>query len=175
MTEIRIPYRSRDDTLPAVADAARALTGDDRTVVRQIVLDAAASGLATAGDLLDRLQAGSPAERRALLDRARSSAGLPTASALAAKASHEAQSRAMFVAAADDVELQLVPGPSGWIDPDAQALEAAQARAEAERRAAELAQRRAAREAQLPALEIEDAAEREAWIGANVMRPQEIE
>ncbi len=76
------------------------------------------------------------------------------------------------MAAADDVPLQLVPSANGWRDPDAEARGAAQARAEAERRAAQRARSLAARAAELPALEREEAAEREAWIGANLMRPE---
>jgi hypothetical protein len=55
---------------------------------------------------------------------------------------------------------------------DAEARGAAQARAEPERRAAQRARSLAARAAELPALEREEAAEREAWIGANLMRPE---
>jgi hypothetical protein len=77
--EIRIPYRDRSDPLPAVVDATQALPeGDDRAVARQIVLRGMTSGMATAGDLLDELDAMSSAERRALLDGARTGAGLPS-------------------------------------------------------------------------------------------------
>jgi hypothetical protein len=79
MSQIRIPYHDRSDPLPAVADATRALPeGDDRAVARQIVLRGMTSGVATAGDLLDELDAMSPAERRALLDQVRVGAGLPS-------------------------------------------------------------------------------------------------
>ena len=174
MSEIRIPFRDRNDHLSTVADSARTLsTDEDRAVARQLVLDGSASGLTTVGQLLDRLEAASPTERRTMLDDARAAAGLPTATALASKDRHREQDRLLSVAAADDVELRLTPGPAGWIDPDPVAVEAAQAHAEQERRALMHAQRRAARTAQLPELEIEEAAEREAWIAANVMRPQE--
>jgi hypothetical protein len=76
---IRVPFRDRDDTLAATADAARALpAGKDRDVVRGLVLNGARDGLATAGDLLDRIEAATPAERRVMLDGARTRAGLPS-------------------------------------------------------------------------------------------------
>jgi hypothetical protein len=75
----------------------------------------------------------------------------------------------MFVAAADDVELRLVPGPAGWVDIDAQELEREQAQAEAERRRRAHEARRAARAAELPELELEEAAELAAWRGANLL------
>jgi hypothetical protein len=87
--EIRIPYRDRSDPLPAVADAARALEGDDRAVARQIVLRGMTSGVATVGDLLDELDAMSPAERRALLDQARVGAGLPSTAEVSAAAARK--------------------------------------------------------------------------------------
>jgi hypothetical protein len=168
---IDLPHHG-DPTAPlsTVVDAARSLPTDDaRVVTRQIVLALATDGVATVGQALERLEAASPAERRALLDDARQAAGLPTASAVASKASYEAQSRAMFVAAADDVELQLVPGPTGWVDVGALQEERARAHAEAQRRARELELRRAARAAELPALEAEAAAEARSWRGANLM------
>jgi hypothetical protein len=63
---IKLPYRSREDELLAVADACRALPKrDDRALARQIALRGVTSGLATAGELLDQLDPMSPAERRA--------------------------------------------------------------------------------------------------------------
>jgi hypothetical protein len=55
-----------------VAEAARELpTVEDRAVVRQIVLDEIVGGSAkTAGELLDKLEAATTAERREMLDRA---------------------------------------------------------------------------------------------------------
>jgi hypothetical protein len=85
--EIRIAYRDRSDPLSAVVDAARALPeGDDRAVARQIVLRGMTSGMATAGDLLDELDAMSPVERRVLLDQARVGAGLPSTAEVSAAA-----------------------------------------------------------------------------------------
>jgi len=166
--EIRIPHRDRSDPLSSVGELARHLSPDESATVREIVTDAAGAGLTTVGALLNRLEAASPAERRALLDQARTRAGLPTATAIAKKASHEERSRQMFVAGADDPELRFALGPAGWIDVDAAKIEAARSRAEQERRAAEAARRRAAREAQLPELEREEAAEALAWRSANV-------
>ena len=76
---IRVPFRDRADSLADVADNARALpAGEDRAVVRGLVLNGATDGLATAGDLLDRIEAATPAERRVMLDGARTRAGLPS-------------------------------------------------------------------------------------------------
>jgi hypothetical protein len=116
--EIRIPHRDRSDPLSSVGELARHLESpDESATVRELVTDAAGAGLTTVGDLLDRLGRLAPAERRALLDRARSSAGLPTATEVAAKASHAEQDRLLSVAAADEVSLQLVPSANGWRDP----------------------------------------------------------
>jgi hypothetical protein len=76
--EIRIPYRTRSDSLVDVATEARAPDPDDREVVRQLVLDAAGAGMRKVGELLDDLEHFSPAERRVLLDQARRRAGLAT-------------------------------------------------------------------------------------------------
>jgi len=51
---IQVPFRSRDDSLSDVAEAARALPAEDCAVVRQLVLGEIAGGPAkTAGELLD--------------------------------------------------------------------------------------------------------------------------
>lgn len=74
---IQIPFRSRSDSLSDVANA-RLLPGtdEDRETVLNLVLQARLDGLATAGDLLNRLDAMAPGQRRQLLDRARAEAGL---------------------------------------------------------------------------------------------------
>jgi hypothetical protein len=82
---------------------------------------------------------------------------------------HDAQSRLLAAAAGDDVELRLVPSANGWVDVDAVAVEAAQAKAEAERRAAEQARRRAARIEQLPELERQERDEAAHWRPANLL------
>ena len=78
--QLRIPYRSRSDPLTDVVDAARELpAGEERAVVRQLVLDEIVGGSATtAGELLDRLKKAGPAGRRKMLDDARAGAGLAT-------------------------------------------------------------------------------------------------
>ncbi|HYN91135.1 MAG TPA: hypothetical protein VER75_04370, partial [Thermoleophilaceae bacterium] len=67
---IAVPFRSRDEPLSAVGDAARRAfsTDEDRAVARQLVLGAAADGVATVGGLLDKLEKLGPAQRRSLLD-----------------------------------------------------------------------------------------------------------
>jgi hypothetical protein len=170
---ISIPFRSRSDSLPAVADAARALPeGDDRAVARQIVLGGMRSGVATAGDLLDELDAMSPTERRALLDQARSDVGLPTATAIERGRRHDEQSRVLALASHTAPPLRLVVGPAGWIDLNETEREAERQRIEAERRAVELEQRRAQRLAQLPVLDAERAASARAWTGDTHKTPE---
>jgi hypothetical protein len=102
--EIRIPYRDRSDPLPAVVDATRDLQeSDDRAVARQIVLRGMTSGVATAGDLLDELNAMSPAERRALLDQARVGAGLPSTAEVSAAAARKVRAPMINEDARDEV------------------------------------------------------------------------
>jgi hypothetical protein len=78
--EIELPHRG-DPAAPllTVVDAARvALTGDARVIARQIALNLMTDGVGTVGAALERLEAASPAERRALLGDARRAAGLPS-------------------------------------------------------------------------------------------------
>ncbi len=92
---IDIPYRSRSDSLNDVVMAARALPDEDCAVVRQLVLDEITGGQATtAGEMLDKLEAASPAERREMLDRARVKAGLPTTEQVDGRRKVEAASAA---------------------------------------------------------------------------------
>jgi hypothetical protein len=94
---IRVPYRSGDDTLADVADAARALpAGEDRAVVRGLVLQAAESGMAMAGDMLDALGRMSPEARRRLLDRAREHADVPTTAEESAAAARKVRAPIVY-------------------------------------------------------------------------------
>jgi hypothetical protein len=107
VSEIRLPFRSRSDPLSSVGELARHIESpDESATVRELVTDAAGAGLTTVGQLLDHIEALGPRERRTMLDQARTRAGLPTATALASKSAYDEQSRQMFVAAADDVELR---------------------------------------------------------------------
>jgi hypothetical protein len=76
--ELKIPFRSRSDSLGAVFEAARVLPADeDRAVARQLVLGEIAGGSATtAGELIDQLEKASPEQRRKMLDDARVAVGL---------------------------------------------------------------------------------------------------
>jgi hypothetical protein len=74
---IRIPHRTRGESLATVA---RQLRAEDRDVARALVLAAAGRGIGTAGALLDELQAMTQAERREILDSARAEVGLPATS-----------------------------------------------------------------------------------------------
>ena len=84
MSEIRIPYRDRTDSLADLGDLARALPPEDCATVRGIVLEAATSGMTTAGQVLDALEAMTPDARRRLRDRAQERAGTPAATAATA-------------------------------------------------------------------------------------------
>jgi hypothetical protein len=79
---IEIPFRDRSESLTVTAGHARVLgrPGDDRAeVARQIAIGALMDGrAATAGELIDHLEGLDPAERRAMLDRARAECGLPS-------------------------------------------------------------------------------------------------
>ena len=78
---ISIPHRSRQDSLVDVAAHCRHLPGqdEDRAAARQLVISARLDhGFTSAGELLDHVEALEPAQRRQLLDRARSEVGLPS-------------------------------------------------------------------------------------------------
>jgi hypothetical protein len=74
---IKVPHRTREDTLIDVAASATSLADDDRRVTQHIVLEAQVAGDRSAGDLLDRLGAMSREARRQVLDDAREASGLP--------------------------------------------------------------------------------------------------
>jgi hypothetical protein len=75
--ELHVPHRSRCDSLVEVGGFARQLEGEDGPAARELAMHAATEfGMKTAGELLDYLESSSPAERRELLDRARTRAGL---------------------------------------------------------------------------------------------------
>ena len=89
--QIHIPHRTRSDSLIQVAANARQLEdADDRAVTRRLALDAAEDGLTSAGELLDRIERADPGERRAMLDKARAAADLPTVEDVEARARFEA-------------------------------------------------------------------------------------
>jgi hypothetical protein len=71
-----LPHRGRDESLVVVASHCRHL-GDDAATMRNVVFAAMRDGDDTAGQLLDRLEGMTPAQRRDLLDQARAEAGLP--------------------------------------------------------------------------------------------------
>jgi hypothetical protein len=87
---ISIPYRTRDDSLSDVFEAARVLPTDEARVTRQLVLDEIAGGsTTTAGELIDQLEKATPAARRAMLDAARVEVGLPDTAELEFRARFE--------------------------------------------------------------------------------------
>jgi hypothetical protein len=93
--QIRIPHRHRDEMIVSVVDTAgEALAGEEATVTRQLAFDALRRGTTRVGELLDELEAAGPEGRRALLDRARRGAGLPTTGEVEALSRAEARERA---------------------------------------------------------------------------------
>jgi hypothetical protein len=153
---IRIPYRRRDDLLADVDLAARReLEGEDAMVTRHLATAAMLAGDRTAGDLIDRIDRATPAQRRRLLDEARQAIGL--------ERSEDIDTRERFAALNETVRLRKQNtaepppeerprfSPSGAIlIADGAAIEAErqadEARAEARR------QRRAEREAEAAAI-----------------------
>jgi hypothetical protein len=134
--QIRLPFRSRTDPLTSVADAARELpTGEERAIVRQLVLDEIVGGSATtAGELLDKLEKASPPERRKMLDDARVGAGLlSTATVEAHRRVEMASHAARIKAGAETRPLRLAYSESGgFIDLNERDDDAARARAKEE-------------------------------------------
>jgi hypothetical protein len=94
VSEIRIPFRGEDDLIVDVVDAAReTMDGEELQVTEAVAFDAMARGTTTARVLLEELE--SPENRRAIVDRARQKAGLPSLEALE-------EARAITLAARDD-------------------------------------------------------------------------
>jgi hypothetical protein len=94
---IRVPFRDRSDSLAAIADAARALpAGEERAVVRGLVLEAAASGMSTAGQIIDALTGMTPDARRRLLDRSRERADVSTTAEVSAAAARKVSAAIVY-------------------------------------------------------------------------------
>jgi hypothetical protein len=89
--QISIPYRDRSDSLAELGFDAGLLGEEDRAVTRHLVLRALLEGDKTTGDLLDRLEAADPTERRELLDDAREAAGLERSEDIDAREAFEAR------------------------------------------------------------------------------------
>jgi hypothetical protein len=155
---LQIPYRSRDDSLADVADAARELPqGESRDVARQVALGALVDGTAaSAGELLDQIERATPEQRRELLDAARTKAGLPTTGSVEAHRRADVASAALRLKAGNDHRpVRLGYTESGAIiDLNEADDEAARARVEEE-------SRRAWREAQHAERAVDAAAKRE--------------
>ena len=114
---LQIPYRERSDPLTDVAEASRELpTDEERAVVRQLVLGEIVGGSATtAGELLDKIKAASPAERRELLDTARTKAGLKSASDIEFAEQHRRRQLQASIRAANAPPPRLAYNESGLI------------------------------------------------------------
>jgi hypothetical protein len=97
MTEwaIRVPHRARDERLVDVASHCRHLEGDERDVMREIVIEAMTGGMRTAGELLAYVGALEPGERRALLNQARAACDLPPTSEVEALERMEVASKSV--------------------------------------------------------------------------------
>ena len=133
---IQIPYRDRSALLTDVADAARELPTDEaRAIVRSLVLGELVGGSATTvGELLDKIEQATPAERRKMLDDARVGAGLPTTATVEAHQAAEMASHAARIkAGAETRPLRLAYSESGgFVDLNERDDEAARARAKEE-------------------------------------------
>jgi hypothetical protein len=106
--QLQIPFRCRDDSLSDVAEAAHVLPTDEAAIVRQLVLNEIVGGQATtAGELIDRLEQASPAERRELLDAARVKAGLESTEQVEGRRKVEAASAAGRATAAAESPWQI--------------------------------------------------------------------
>lgn len=106
--EVHVPYRGRDDSLVEVGGFAHHLEGEDRPVARELAMYAAIElGMDTAGELLDHLEASSPAARRTLLDHARQRAGLPTTAEVEAQERFERANYAARLQAGKESPWQL--------------------------------------------------------------------
>jgi hypothetical protein len=93
--QIHVPHRDRSDSLATVAGLARHLPAADRAVARQVAVDARVEhGLRTAGELIDWLEQLEPAQRRQLLDDARSTCGLEPRAEIEGRRQVEAASKA---------------------------------------------------------------------------------
>ena len=101
---IHVPFRERSDSLSDVALLARELpTDEDREVLRCLVLGEIVGGQATtAGQLLDKIENATPAERRKMLDDARVKAGLPSATDVEFREQHQRRQLAASVKGAND-------------------------------------------------------------------------
>jgi hypothetical protein len=94
---IWVPFRDRGDTLADMADAARALpASEDRAVVRGLCLEAAESGMTSAGQVIDALEGMTPDARRRLLDRARERADVPTTAEVSAAAARKVRAPIVY-------------------------------------------------------------------------------
>jgi hypothetical protein len=101
---IRVPFRARGDSLADMAEAAQALpAGTDRDVARGLVLEAAESGMSTAGQVLDALEGMTVDARRRLLDRARARADVPTTTQAAAAAARRVSAPMINEDARDEI------------------------------------------------------------------------
>ena len=128
--QILVPFRSRSDSLIDTVEAARELpAGEDRAVARQLVIGALIDGsAASAGELIDRLEKASPAERRKVLDEARARAGLPTTGQIEFEQKFEAAQRSTRAAAFDQPPPRYALNESGLlVDLAEQEVEAAKA------------------------------------------------
>jgi hypothetical protein len=159
---INIPHRDPAAPVTEIAACARALPEAERAVVRQLALDLLLDGVGTVGDALDIVQSADQAARRALLDRARRRAGLPTTAEVDAHKRVEAASRSALPhrAATTGRPVRLAYSASGAIvDLDEGEAEAARARVEERSRRAQ----REAREAERRAEAAELAEHERAW------------
>jgi hypothetical protein len=79
VAELRVPHRSRGQSLiDAMSDARVIEDSDERRVVRGLLMSAKLEGSETVGQVLDDLERMTPAERRRVVDVTHQRVGLPT-------------------------------------------------------------------------------------------------
>lgn len=157
--QIHIPHRHRSDSLSDVAVAAHDLPADEARVVRQLVLGEIVGGsAASAGELIDKLEKATPAERRQALDAARAKAGLKTATDLDVQKQIEATSRQSV--SMRDHRLEPAPG-GGFVDVTDQENEAHRTAASLESRRRAQESLEADRRVGAEAIRVREQAERE--------------
>ena len=166
--QIRVPFRSRQDSLVDVAALVRHVPGqdEDRSALRQLVIQAQIDGVAaSAGELIDHIDALEPTERRAMLDAARAGVGLESTEMVDARERLRSgvTARGELRLDRDGMWREATPEPRWGIGPSGRPVDLNVAEAEAARQRASDQSLRHQREAQT--------AEREAE--ADVLREHE--
>ena len=134
---IRLPIRSKRDSVSDLGFNAAVLEPHDRAITRELCAVASLAGVSRATELLEVVESMSANERRFTINKLRERVGLKSASAedvAEAAAIRAQQNRAWAVENPGPTRLALNPSGTGFVDLDEQALEAARQASEAESR-----------------------------------------